>query len=212
MLFLLSLLMLMLNFAISWSNSVAVGRMWSESKVIGGSFRVLTVAGYIMAISGFTMVYGCLLLLIAPYIIPLLLPDLPESSVNDIVFLTSDMLYVLVAAFIIPSGFIIWYQSVVYFLRKKTLRNGLTAGWNTYAQIKNTINAARNMPNALSRIARVLLGGKGGKKGNGIMILFALFIIAVAILGGWLTASAIMKKADREYDGLAKLCPESQNG
>jgi len=64
------ILLLVLNFVISWYNSRTVGRMWSESKVIGGSFRVYTVAGYVMAVTGFTMVYGCLLLLAAPYIIP----------------------------------------------------------------------------------------------------------------------------------------------
>jgi len=201
-------LMLILNFAISWYNSIAVGRMWSESKVIGGSFRTLTVAGYVMAVSGFTMVYGCLLLLIAPSIIPLI-PSLAEFPVDDLLSLTSDMLYVLVAMFIIPSGFVIWYHSFVRFWREKTLRNGLVAGWNTYAQIRNTVNAAKHMPGALGRIAKVLFGGKGRKKGNAIIIIFAVFILILAICGGWFTASAIMKKADREHDGLAELDPNA---
>ena len=43
------------------------------------------------------------------------------------------------------------------------------------------------------------------KKDNTIVILFAIFIVIVAILGGYFTASAIMKKADREYDMFADL-------
>jgi len=202
------ILLLVLNFVISWYNSRTVGRMWSESKVIGGSFRVYTVAGYVMAITGFTMVYGCLLLLAAPRIIPLI-PALSGFPMDDLISLTADMLYVLIAICIIPSGFIIWYNSFVHFWRKKTLMNGIVVGWNTYAQIKNTLNIARNMPSVLSRIAKAFFGGKG-KKGKGVIILFAVFVLILAVCGGYFTASAIMKKADREYDGLAEFAPESQ--
>lgn len=63
------LLVLALNFMISWANANYVGRYWSESKEVGGSFRVYIVVGYIMAIAGFTMVYGYILLLVAPIIL-----------------------------------------------------------------------------------------------------------------------------------------------
>jgi hypothetical protein len=106
------------------------------------------------------------------------------------------MLYVVIVTCIIPTGFIIWYQSAVRFWHEKTIKNGLVDGWNTYAQIKNTLNAARNMPSAISRIAKAFFGGKGKKKRNAIIILFAVFVIIIAVLGGWLTASAIMKKGE----------------
>ena len=63
---LLLVLALALNFMISWANANYVGRYWSESKAVGGSFRVYIVVGYIMAIAGFTMVYGYILLLVSP--------------------------------------------------------------------------------------------------------------------------------------------------
>ncbi len=189
------------NFIISWHNSEAVGRMWSESKVIGGSVRTLAIAGYIMAVAGFTMVYGCILLLIAPYIIPLFSSDFP---VNELISLTNDMLYVLIVTFVIPSGFIIWFNSAVTFWRSKTFANGAVLAWNTYAQLRNTINAARHLPSAIGRIAKALFGGRGRKKGNAAVILLAVFILILAACGGWFTASAIMKRADREYDGLAE--------
>lgn len=195
------MLLLVLNFIISWHNSVVVGRMWSESKVIGGSMRTLAIAGYVMAVTGFTMVYGCILLLIAPSIIPLFSSDFP---VNELISLTNDMLYVLIITFIIPSGFIIWYNSAVNFWRRRTLANGAVLAWNTYAQLRNTINAARHLPSAIGRIAKALFGGRGRKKGNAAVILLAVFILILAACGGWFTASAIMKKADREYDGLAE--------
>jgi hypothetical protein len=182
--------------------------MWSESKVIGGSIRVLAVAGYIMAVVGFTMVYGYILLVIAPYVIPLFIP---EANVRLFVSLAHDMLYVLVAVFIIPSGIIIWFHSAVRFWRERTLGTGLTFGWNTYAQIRNTVNAARHVPSAIGRIARAMFGGGRGagrrKKGNTVIVLAAAFIVIVAVCGGWLTASSLLKKADREYDGLAEFEP-----
>jgi hypothetical protein len=183
--------------------------MWSESKAVGGSFRVLSVAGYVMAVAGFTMVYGCLLLLLAPYVIAMI-PSLRGFNTGDFMVLASDMIYVLVLTCVVPSGFIIWYHSAVRFWREKTLKNGLVAGWNTYAQIRNTVNAARQVPSAIIRIADALFGGKGKKKGNEVVIFAAIFIVIIAVCGGWLTASAIMKKADREYDGFAELDPEQQ--
>ena len=198
--------LLILNFVISWYNSVTVGRMWSESKVIGGAFRVYSVAVYIMAVTGFTMVYGNVLLLILPSVIPLI-PELSWIPVDGLRSLTSDMLYVLIITFIVPSGLILWYGSIVNFVRKRTLTNGLAAGWNTYAQIRNTLHAAKNMPGALGRIAEALFGKKSKEKDGGAIIMFAVLIIILAVLGGWFTASAIMKKADREYDGLAELDP-----
>jgi len=196
---------LILNFAISWNNSVSVGRMWSESKVIGGSLRVLAVSGYVMAVGGFTMVYGNILLMISPYIIPIFLPEFP---VDSLLSLTNDMLYVLIVAFLIPTGNIIWFNSVVNFWRRRTLANGLPVAWNSYAQIRNTVNAARHLPSAFSRITKALFGGKGKKKGNAALIFMAVFILVLAVLGGWFTASAIMKKADLEYDGFEEFEPE----
>ena len=56
---LLLLLVLIVNFAISWANAAYVGRYWSESKQLGGSFRAYIVAGYIMAIAGFSFFATC---------------------------------------------------------------------------------------------------------------------------------------------------------
>ena len=198
-------LLMVMNFIISWVNANAVGRMWSESKVIGGSLRTLTVAGYVMAIGGFTMVYSNILLLLAPVVLPYFFPSVP---VEGLVSLAADMVYVLLVTFLIPSGFIIWYHSAVQFWRRKTLAGGLNVAWNSYAQIRNTVNAARSLPGAFGRITKALFGGKGRKKGNAVLILCAVLIVILAVCGGWFTASAIMKKADAEYDGLDEFNPD----
>ena len=203
MAYLFLFLLLALNFAISWSNASYVGRYWSESKQVGGSFRVYMVTGYIMAIAGFTMVYGYILLLVSPYILPLL--KVSQETILAVQSLSADLIYLFCVATIIPTGFYIWIRSLKTFFEEKTLSAGLTAGWNTFAQIHNVVNAAREVPNSLSRIADALLG-KGKKKNDKtIIVALAILILAVAIFGGYFTASYIMKKADREYDMFSEL-------
>lgn len=203
MAYLFLFLLLALNFAISWSNASYVGRYWSESKQVGGSFRVYMVTGYIMAIAGFTMVYGYILLLVSPYILPLL--KVSQETILAVQSLSADLIYLFCVATIIPTGFYIWIRSLKTFFEEKTLSAGLTAGWNTFAQIHNVVNAAREVPNSLSRIADALLG-KGKKKNDKtIIVVLAILIFVVAIFGGYFTASYIMKKADREYDMFSEL-------
>ena len=121
------ILLLVLNFIISWSNAKCCGRYWSESKVEGGWFRFNVIIGYIMAIAGFTMVYGSILLLLLPYILPLI-PAFENVDMTALLQLTSDLLYILIATAVVPTGFFIWFQSLAAFWKKKTLANGLNNG------------------------------------------------------------------------------------
>lgn len=197
------LVLLLVNFLISWANASFCGRYWSESKVTGGYFRFHVILGYIMAIAGFTMVYGYILLLLAPYVVPLI-PAFKNVDVYELMQLASDLMYLLVVAAVIPTGFFIWFNSVATFWKRKTLGNGLTAGWNTYAQARNMVTASREVPSALARVTEKLFGGKGKKKSDTMLVMLAIFIVILAVCGGYFTASAIMKKADREYDALAE--------
>ena len=76
------------------------------------------------------------------------------------------------------------------------------AGWNSIAQYRNTVNACRELPSALGRIASSLFGGKGKKKSDTVVIVAAIFVLILALGSGYFTASAIMKHADREYDAI----------
>lgn len=205
--FFFTAIVLVLDFVISWTNARYVGRYWSESKEVGGSFRTYIVSGYVMAIAGFTMVYGYLLLLISPVFLQMANAD-PET-ILAFRQLTADMIYFLCVAAVIPSGFFIWIRSLKDAWEQRTLSSGLTAGWNSYAQLRNTVDAARNAPSALRRIIKALFGGKEKKKGDAIVALCAILVVIIALFGGYFTASAIMKKADREYDLFAEL--EEQN-
>ncbi len=200
---LLLFLMLGINFFISWQNASCSGRYWTESKEVGGSFRAQVVSGYAMSIAGFTMVYGYILLLILPFLLQIAGVD--QEVILSFESLSSDLIYLFCIITIVPIGFFIWLRSLRKFWENKTLSYGINAGWNTYAQIHNTINVARNAPSALGRVTKVLFGGKGNKKGNAIIALCAILVLIIAIFGGYFTASAIMKKADREYDMFSRV-------
>ena len=190
----LFILLLLVNFGISWWNAYAVGKVWTESKNQGGLVRVSAWAGYIMSISGFTMVYAYILMFITAYGI---LPMTKWAYLSDsVISLSSDMTFVLIAIPIVGSGIVIWIQSLVVFWRRKTIGNALVGGWNTYAQISNTITVARELPSAFGRI----LDSTKKVDKDGALLVIAALIVAVAALGGYFTASAIRAKADKSYD------------
>ena len=199
----LMFLLLLFNFFISWGNASYCGRYWSESKAARGSFRIYVISGYVMAIAGFTMVYWYVLALALPYVLPIFV-EISENDLMKIMQLSSDMTYILLVLAIVPTGFIIWFRSVANFWEKKTLGNGITAGYNTFAQARNTINACRELPSAFSRVVSFLFDSDDDDDAKGKIIAIAIILILVALLAGYFTASSIMKKADREYDALAK--------
>jgi len=189
--------MMILNFAISWMNARSAGRIWSESKAVGGMLRAHAIGAYALSILGFTMVYGTLLVMM----LPTLLPMFTEMSPDDMwttTQLASDMLFILTAAFIIPLGYFAWFTSFVSFWRRRSLMGGLNLAWNTFANIRNTMVVARHAPSAMRRISETLFKGK--KDGRAMIAMVAIFAIILAIIGGWLTASAIMHRADEKHD------------
>ena len=199
-------LVLVVDFIISWSNAHTCGTVWSESKETGGFFRVNVVAGYIMSIIGFTQVYGIIYIVLFYYIGPHI-EKFQNIDFNQLALLSSDLLFVGIGFAIIPTGFLIWINSLRAFWKNKTLKNGVVGGWNSYAQLRNTITVAREMPSAVGRLTEAFFGGGKGKKkkSDGVILLMVVFIVIMATLAGYFTASAIMKKADREYDAFEGL-------
>lgn len=195
------IILLGVNFGISWWNARTVGKMWSESKAIGGFPRVLAVSGYIMAIAGFTMVYVTILILVISYVGPYF-DLLPTYQADMLLSFVGDLSYLLIAMAIIPTGIIIWINSLITFWRHKNLRTGGVALWNTLATASNTINAVRNVPSAIGGIKKVL---SNNGRGSGNIILLGIIIVLAAVLGGYFTASAIMHRQDRNYDFAEKV-------
>ncbi|MDR2163223.1 MAG: hypothetical protein LBO70_04685 [Clostridiales Family XIII bacterium] len=188
------------NFGISVFNAYSVGKIWTEVKYIGGAARVVAVSGYIMAVAGFTMVYSVIIIAIigATHGFGYLSAADSETLLSFI----GDLSYILIATAIIPTGIIITINSMIRFWKRKTLGGGMIAGWNTFASIHNVVTATRAMPSAFGRIMETVKSNRN----NGIVVL-AIVIVALCVLGGYFTASAIVKRADRKYDLFEHVAP-----
>lgn len=198
---LLLLALLGLNFFISWRNAKTVGAYWSESKHVGGLFRAEVVCGYIQAIAGFTMVYSYILLLIAPFVMQA--ANASPELIADFEALAGNLVYLLVAIPIVGSGFLIWFRSLRNAWEQHSLRTITVAGYNSFAQIHNTISLARNAPSAFKGIGSILGGKKRSRSKNDsqlILILLVAIVVIVAVLGGFFTANYLVHKSDEEYD------------
>jgi hypothetical protein len=192
--------MCVINFAISVWNANSVGKIWTESKYMGGGVRVLATCGYIMAVAGFTMVYSIIIIAIiaATRGFGYLSPQSAELLVQFI----SDLSYILIAFAVIPTGIIITINSLVTFWKNKNLKTGAIGAWNTFATVSNVVNATRSMPSAFGRI----ISSVKSNRDSGVIVL-AIVVVALCVLGGYFTASAIVKRADRKYDLFQSVAP-----
>src|SRR6202021_224955 len=161
-------LLLILNFAISWFNAWSVGRVWIESKMIGGLFRMTIWCGAIMSACGFTWVYIALLGILAQSF-----QWLPARYIEGIF----SFGYLVIILPLLGSGLGITASSWAQFWRQKNLINGGIAAWNTYAQISNIVSAVRFVPEA---IGNVFSAFKGDDEEDNRALLLMLAVVLVA--------------------------------
>lgn len=197
------------NFALSWLNARNVGMYWTESKQIKGGFRAYVVCGYVLAIAGFTMVYDFILMLIFNAI--LIGSDASAQKIAQLSDLNHSLMIIFALLTIIPAGFFVTGFTIKGAFMKRTASYFLNAGWDSYAQIRNTVTISRNAPSAFGKILGFFFDKDRDSDDDDVkskLIGFIAFVILIlAILGGYFTASAIMKKADREVDGFAEVKP-----
>jgi hypothetical protein len=174
-------LLLILNFAISWFNAWSVGRVWIESKMIGGFFRMTVWCGAIMSACGFTWVYIALLGMLAQSF-----QWLPARYIQGIFSLG----YLVIILPLLGSGLGIAVSSWAQFWRQKNLINGGIAAWNTYAEISNIVNAVRFVPEAIANVLSAFKGEDDEEDNRALLIMLAVVLVAVG--AGVMTARAII--------------------
>ncbi len=183
---LMMVLLVLLNIGISYWNAKQVGKVWAESKGVGGWVRVLVWCGAIQSAVGFTSAYAIILATLA-----LQLGYLPPQMVQVMMSLT----YVLIIIPAIGSGILITIQSWISFAREKSLSNLGIAGWNTFAQAYNTYNAIQSFGPALSNVMDGL-GGLWSSDGDSedSSAMRVILLVAIALLAGILTTAAIIQR------------------
>lgn len=188
---LLIALVWVLNFAISIWNSYVCGKVWVESKVMGGWVRFMVWMGATMAACGFSWCYLIFLALTA-YHFEWINQTQLEVSLN--------LGYIILVPVILFAGTFIWIDSLIQAWRQRDLPSMGIAAWNTFAQIHNTYSAIQGFGPAFSSVFDFFSSGGKDKssssdddKDNSAAILMVVALVAVALLGGVLTTAAIIK-------------------
>lgn len=189
---LIIILLLALNFGISWWNCYAVGKVWEETKAVGGFPRVLAWCGAIQSVIGFSSVIGALLGFIA-YQLGYLPPTVLKGAVS--------LWYVLVIIPCVTTGLIITIESWNQWWRDRSLMNLGVAGYNTFAQIHNTVSMIQNFGPALDDVGDLFEALTGSDDIKGKAAGAAIFLVIVALAGGVLLTMVLIKK----YSGTVAL-------
>lgn len=176
---------MILNLVISFLNARNVGRIWAESKAVGGWIRLLAWCGAIQSAVGFTFVYAIIVSYIA-----VSTGYLPASMLG----LLSSLIYLMIIVPAIGSGIIITIQSWINFAREKSLMNLGVAGWNTFAQAYNTYNAIQSFGPALDTVQEGLGGLFDGDGDSDNSTMRVLLLAAIILLAGVMTTTVIIRR------------------
>lgn len=191
---LMLLVIMLVNFGISFWNAYACGAYLTESKMMGGWARVLIWSGLVMSACGFTWVYLVIIDMVAisaKWITP---------EQGQVLF---DLGYLMILVPILGSGFSIWVHSVVRAYRTRSFGDVAVAGWNTFAQGHNMYSAAKHAPDALRNVMDFFSSGgksrsRSSSKDNGGAIIILLAILALA--SGIITTALIARWADKRVN------------
>lgn len=183
------LLVLLLNFGISWFNAWSVGRSWADSKAIGGWPRFVVWCAAIMSAAGFTWCYTTVLALGAGSM---------GYLTSNYVRATLEIGYIVIIFPILGSGLGIWIDSLTTAWRRRDVSSLGIAAWNTYAGVHNTYGAISVLPGIFGDLTKTLgRDNDDDTSSRAIMIVFMLTIIALC--GGVFTTAAIIRSTGREY-------------
>lgn len=142
-----------------------------------------------MSTCGFTWCYLILLALLAGAT-GYLTPQYVQAAL--------ELGYVVIILPVLGSGFAIWMDSLTTAWRKRSLGNIGVAGWNTFAQIHNTYEAASTLPGVFKDLGKVF-EDSDGDDAKGKMILLAILLAIIAICGGVFATIAIVRSTARKY-------------
>jgi hypothetical protein len=200
---LLIVLILGLNVLISIWNCYAVGTSWKDVMAMGSGFEKLVLwSGVIQSGVGFSM----------PILLVLTFGSVAYLTTNgamvDGQWQTSTLTtadgetllsgvfspwYVAIILPILGSGFAITAHSLRAAYRRRDFASIASAGWNSFAQIHNTVGAVRNLGGAFGDIGKLFdVGSKGGDSKNKVVIL-AIVLVVLSIVGGFMIAFGLVK-------------------
>lgn len=184
-----------LNFAISWWNAYAVGCMWPYTKATGGWQHWLAWMGFIMAGAGFSW---CWLLVLSIGAYHFSLWGFGLKQLQQCLSLG----YLILAPTIVFSGLFVWLDSLAQAWRERSITSVAAAGWNTYAQISNTISVVQNLGSAWDSVSSIgspsSSSSSDDEDGNAFLLTVVVVVcVVMSLVIGFVMASVISNKAAR---------------
>ena len=179
------ILVLGLNLVISFLNARNVGRVWAETKAIGGWIRVVAWAAFIVAYIAVSTGY------------------LPPAMLGVLL----SLMYIMIIIPLLGSAIVITIQSWIVAAREKSLMNLGVAGWNTFATAYNTYNAIQSFGPALDSVQQGLGGLFGGDSDSDDSAARVILLAAIVLLAGVLTTNVII----RRYEASLPVSEEVRN-
>jgi hypothetical protein len=183
---------LALNFGISWWNARTCGRAWVESKAVGGAIRVLVWCGAIQSAIGFSSVFLFPLIFLANALFP-------DYFTAEYVQGALSLWYVTIIFPALGTGLIITIESWIAAYRDHSLMNLGVAGYNTFAQIHNTVSAIDSLGPALRSVGNMfgsVLKGRGDARGKAAIVglMIAVLVVAAALAAGSILTAVLIHR------------------
>ncbi len=178
------LVVLVLNFGVSWANCISCGRAWEESKAVGGILRLLVWCGAINAAIGFSSVVIFPLTLTAQA----LFPDVLKPEDVHVIF---SLWYLTIVFPALGAGFIIMIESWNAAFRDRSLGNLSRASYNTLANLHNTMSTINSFEPAFEAVGK-LFTGKGDAQGK--LILLAAVVVSLALCAGIILTATLIHR------------------
>lgn len=189
---------LVLNVLISVWNCYAVGTAWKDTMSIGGLFNKFVLwSAVIQSGVGFSMPiliglsYGMVAYLTSGEK-PFMTPE-EGKQVMEWIF---SLWYVAVIFPILGTGFVIWAHSLRVAYQRRDFASIAAAGWNSYAQVHNTISAAQHLGGALGNVGEIfgaLTKGKSSGNDKSKAALLVIILVLVSLLAGFIIAFSLVR-------------------
>ncbi len=200
---LLLIVVLTLNILISIWNCYAVGTAWKDTMSIGGGFNKLVLwSALIQSGVGFSMpvlitLAGIVRVFLTSGVNPTLTPEEDQQIMQGIF----SLWYIAIIFPILGSGLAIWAHSLREAYRHRDFASIATAGWNTYAQISNTISAAETLGGAFGNVGELFSGVFSGDGDDDIkwkLLIVVILIVVIALVSGFMVAFGLVRYFARQ--------------
>lgn len=219
----LMVILFFVNFAISWFNAWTCGSTWDSTKGGPPLAHFMNWMGAIMSASGFTW---CFLVIIG-----FLGANTPMSLIEADatgMLLSGGSLealwslgYLAIIFPILGSGLAITVQSWRALSRRRAQGKAgagdyAVTGWNTFAQVSNTVSAFENIPTAAGNVTSFFSSDSSDNQSNALLVKVVILGVVIAVFGGIITTYLIInsrrrKVATEEFWNKTSLDPAFQD-